>query len=52
MDIAALSTSLSASATAGQIDVGVLKALQNLDQNVAAQLAASLGIGRNVDTYA
>jgi len=52
MDVAALSTDLSLSATAGQVDVGVLKALQNLDQSVAAQLAASIGLGQSVDAYA
>jgi hypothetical protein len=52
MDVAALSTDLSLSAAAGQVDLGVLKAVQNLDQNVGAQLAASIGLGRNVDAYA
>ncbi len=52
MDGAALSTSLSLSATSGRVDVNVLKAVQNLDKNVAAQLAASIGIGQNVDTFA
>lgn len=52
MDVATLSTDLALSATAGQVDTGVLKAVQNLDRTVGAQLAASIGIGQNVDAYA
>lgn len=52
MDVGALSTSLSLSTTGAQVDVGVLKALQNLDSAVGAQLAASIGLGQNVDAYA
>ena len=35
-----------------QVDVGVLKALQNLDRNVTAELFSSLGLGTVVDAYA
>jgi len=37
---------------AGQVDASVLKLLMNMDQAVAAQLAASIGLGTAVDTYA
>jgi hypothetical protein len=52
MDVTALSTDLALSATNGQVDLGVLKAVENLDQSVGSQLAASIGLGRNVDSYA
>jgi len=37
---------------AQQVDIGVLSALQNLEQNVASQLFSSLGLGTVVDAYA
>lgn len=52
MDVAGLSSSLASASVAGQVDTSVLKMLMNLDQTVAAQLAASIGLGTTVDAYA
>jgi uncharacterized PurR-regulated membrane protein YhhQ (DUF165 family) len=52
MDVGALSTGLATSAVGQQVDVGVLKTLQNLDKNLAAELFASIGLGQAVDTRA
>ncbi len=52
MDVAGLSTALSLSNTGAQVDVGVLKAVQNLDSAIGAQLAASIGLGQHIDAYA
>ena len=52
MDIGALSSGMALSSVGQQVDVGVLKALQNLDQNVAAELFASIGLGSGVDASA
>ena len=52
MDVGEIATGLSMANVAGSVDLGVLKMLQNLDQAVAAQLAASIGLGTAVDAYA
>jgi hypothetical protein len=52
MDLSTIGTGLAQSAVGQQIDAGVLKALQNLDKNAAAELFASLGLGTAVDTRA
>jgi hypothetical protein len=52
VDVAGLSSSLAGDSVAGQVDTSVLKLLMNLDQTVAAQLAASIGLGTVVDAYA
>jgi hypothetical protein len=52
LDIAGVSTALTSAGIAGQVDASVLKLLMNLDQTVAAQLAASIGLGTAVDAYA
>lgn len=52
MDLSSVATGLVASNVSGSIDVGVLKAVQNLDQNQAAMLAASIGLGGNFDRFA
>jgi hypothetical protein len=52
MDIASLSTDLSLSSVGGQIDAGVLAAVQSLDKNVEAELFASIGLGGSFDGYA
>jgi hypothetical protein len=52
VDVAGVSSSLAAAGVAGQVDASVLKTLLNLDQAVAAQLAASIGLGTAVDAYA
>ncbi|MBV9270348.1 MAG: hypothetical protein JO165_04585 [Candidatus Eremiobacteraeota bacterium] len=45
-------SSIDGGAVSQQIDVSVLSAVQNLEQNVAARLFSSLGVGTVVDTYA
>jgi hypothetical protein len=52
VDVAGVSSSLALAGVAGQVDTSVLKLLMNLDQTVAAQLAASIGLGTAVDAYA
>lgn len=52
VDVAGLSSSLAGASVAGQVDASVLNMLMNLDQTVAAQLAASIGLGTAVDAYA
>lgn len=51
-EIGQLSSVLASGSVGQQVDVGVLKALQNLEANVAAELFASLGLGQSVDTRA
>jgi len=45
-------SNIEAGAVGQQIDTGVLRALQNLEQNVASQLFSSLGLGTVIDAYA
>jgi hypothetical protein len=52
VDVTGLASSLSSSSVSGNVDVGVLKLLQNLDRTVASQLAASIGLGTAIDAYA
>ncbi|HEY8313662.1 MAG TPA: hypothetical protein VIG51_05760 [Candidatus Baltobacteraceae bacterium] len=52
MDVAALSTGLSMTNVAGQVDTGVLSAVQNLDKTLVADLFGSLGLGTKIDKYA
>lgn len=52
MDIASLSSGLALSGVGQQVDVGVLKALQNLSKATAAELFSSIGLGSQVDSYA
>jgi|GEM_PF-2138750 hypothetical protein len=52
MDVGSVATSLVQSNVAGQVNVGVLHAVLNLDRAVAAELFASLGLGQAVDVYA
>ena len=52
MDAAGVSSALSSAGVATGVDLAMLKAVQNLDQAVAAQLAASIGLGTAVDAYA
>jgi hypothetical protein len=52
MDVGSLSTAMTMSAVGSQVDVGVLKAVQNLDQAVAAELFSSIGLGGSVDALA
>ncbi len=52
MDISSIETGLVASSVSNSLNVSVLKAVQNLDQSQAALLAASIGLGGNVDAFA
>lgn len=52
MDIGSLSTGLAQGAVAQQIDLGVLKSVQNLDRTATADLFASIGLGSGIDAYA
>ena len=52
MDVGAVATDLSIGNAAQGVTLGVLKSVLNLEQIVGAQLAAALGIGTNIDTYA
>lgn len=49
---AALSTGLSASSVADQVQIGVVRAVNNLDKTLASELFSSLGLGQNVDLHA
>lgn len=52
MDAASLSSALSSASVGGQVAIGVLKATQSLEQQLAATLFASLGLGTAVDAHA
>jgi hypothetical protein len=52
MDLAGVSAGVNTSGIALNVNLSVLDAIQALDQTVAAQLAASIGLGANVDSYA
>lgn len=52
MDVSALACAMSLASTGAQVETGVLKAIQNLSQNVAAELFASIGLGSQVDVSA
>ena len=52
MDVAAVASDLSSAGVALNVNLGVMKLLQNLDQAVGAELAASIGLGTVVDAYA
>jgi len=52
MDLEGVASALSSSSVSSGVTVGVLKTLENLDSAVAAQLAASIGLGTAIDAYA
>ena len=52
MDIASVATDLSSSGVATHVNLSVLASIQNLDQIIAAKLAASIGLGTAIDAYA
>lgn len=52
MDISALSSTMATGGVAQQVDVGMLKALQNLEVNLTSELFATIGLGQSVDTHA
>ena len=52
MDIGNIATALSTANVGSGVSLGVLNSVLNLDQTVAAQLAASIGLGVHFDAYA
>lgn len=52
MDLGSIATGLAGQSVGNSIDVGVLKAVQNLEMTQASMLAASIGLGTHVDAYA
>ena len=52
MDVTALASAMSLTSTDTKVNVGVLKAVQNLSLNTAAELFASLGVGSRIDASA
>ncbi|MDE2482787.1 MAG: hypothetical protein KGN02_11400 [bacterium] len=52
MDLSSIATGLAAASVTQGIDIGALKATQQLDSIQASVLAASIGLGRNIDAYA
>lgn len=52
MDLQSIASGLAASSVSQGVNVGVLKAVNNLDQIQAAELFASIGLGTGVNTFA
>ena len=52
MDVGSISTGLDQTAVADQVNVSVLKSLQNLEGALAGELFGSIGVGKSVDAYA
>ena len=52
MDLSSIASSLAASGVTQGVDVGVLRAVQGLDEAQSAILLASIGIGTTVNTLA
>ena len=52
MDLSSIGSALSTGGVSEQIDIGVLNAVQNLEQISSALLFASIGIGTGVDASA
>lgn len=52
MDVGAIAGNMALSAVGGQVSVGVMKSVQNLEQDLVSRLFGSLGVGNNVDTHA
>lgn len=52
MDLGSIATGLVSANVGNSINVDLLKSVQNLDKSQASLLAASLGLGANVDAYA
>ncbi|HEY8296782.1 MAG TPA: hypothetical protein VIG32_01995 [Candidatus Baltobacteraceae bacterium] len=48
----AIASGLASASVSGQVDVGVLKAVQNLDQTLVNQLFGSIGLGQGVNALA
>lgn len=49
---AALSTGLSATAVADQVQIGVVRSVENLEKTVASELFNSIGLGQTIDSRA
>jgi hypothetical protein len=52
MSLSSIASGLAASSVSEGVDIGVLKAVQNLDEVQAALLFSSIGLGAGVDAYA
>ena len=52
MEIDSIASGLAAQSVTSGVNIGVLKAVQNLDQVQAGLLFSSIGIGAGVDAYA
>ncbi len=52
MDLSGIATSLAMTSVAQSVDVGVLKAVQNLDAASSAMMFASIGVGTGIDAFA
>lgn len=52
MDLQSIASGLAAASVSQGVDIGVLKAVQGLDQAQSSILLASIGIGANVNTLA
>ncbi|HVA27453.1 MAG TPA: hypothetical protein VNF68_04700 [Candidatus Baltobacteraceae bacterium] len=52
MDVQSIASGLAASSVSTGVDIGVLRAVDNLAAVQAATLFASIGLGTGVNTYA
>jgi hypothetical protein len=52
MELESIASGLAAGSVSSSVNIGVLNAVNTLDQSTAAVLFSSLGIGGGVDTYA
>lgn len=52
MDLGSVSTGLAQAAVSTQVNVSVLKSLQNLESTLAGELFGSIGIGTTIDAQA
>ena len=52
MDVGALSSGLAAASIDSQVNVSVLKTVENLDQNLVSRLFSSIGLGSGFDSFA
>lgn len=52
MDLSGIATGLAAASVTQGVDIGVLKAVQNLDAATSAMMFASIGLGTGIDALA
>ena len=52
MDLSSIASGLAAASVSQSVDVGVLKAVQNLDAATSSLLFASIGLGTGIDAFA